>query len=151
MAVIRGNVLRILWSLLVLVMGASCFSRHEVARVKAPSGGIEAVLVEINGGATTSFGYSVHIVGSGRRASAWNRVASLYGAGRSEVAYGANLVWRGPTLLAVEFMDAKGVSLERPIVLVEGKRVLIVLEEGVRDPSAPAGGMFFNLSHPNRE
>jgi hypothetical protein len=51
------------------------------ARVASPDGRVEAVLVETSGGATTSFGYEVHVVEKGRPAG--DRVAWVYGAGRN--------------------------------------------------------------------
>ena len=67
---------------LALLAGCGLASRDEVARVGSPDGRVEAVLIETNGGATTSFVYEVHVVPKGWPAS--NEVAWLYGAGRSE-------------------------------------------------------------------
>ena len=44
------------------VLSFACSSGDEVARVPAPSAQVDAVLLEWNGGATTSFGYEVFIV-----------------------------------------------------------------------------------------
>lgn len=65
-------------------------SKDEVARVVSPSGKVDAVLVEINGGATTSFGYEVYVVERGAQPSG-SPTVSLYGAVRNQHAYGANL------------------------------------------------------------
>jgi hypothetical protein len=138
--------LRFVWCVLALPTAVGgCVSHDEVARVRSPFRRIDAVLVETNGGATTSFSYGVHLVASGKRPSALNPVAILYGATRSEIAYGANLVWRGPTLLVVEFLKAKSAKIERATSEIDGTQVVIALQEGVRDPSAPAGGMLYNL------
>jgi hypothetical protein len=137
--------------LLALPTGVGgCASYDEVARVQSPSGKIDAVLVETNGGATTSFRYGVHLVASGSAPAAPNRVAVLDGATRNETAYGTNLVWRGPTLLVVEFLDAKSAKIERAVSEIGGARVVVAIEEGVRDPSAPAGGMLYNLHRNGR-
>jgi hypothetical protein len=45
----------------------------------------------------------------------------------------------------VEFLEAKGTKIETATSEIDGSRVQIVLQEGVRDPSAPAGGMLYNL------
>jgi hypothetical protein len=74
----------------------------------------------------------------------------LDGATRNETAYGTNLVWRGPTLLVVEFLDAKSAKIERAVSEIGGARVVVAIEEGVRDPSAPAGGMLYNLHRNGR-
>jgi hypothetical protein len=125
-----------------------CRSSDEVSRVTNPSGAIDAVLVERNGGATSTFSYDVHVVPRGMKPAGRSRVAVLVGATRSETAYGANLVWRGPTLLGIEFLRAARAELEEAAVDVAGARVVIALREGVRDPSAPAGGMLRNLKRP---
>ena len=67
-------------------------SKDEVARVVSPSGNIDAVLFETNGGATISFGYEVYVVEHGTQPSG-SPVVLLYGAARNQHAYGANLSW----------------------------------------------------------
>src|SRR5258705_13961034 len=47
-------------------MLASCASQDEVSRVPSPDGRVEAVLIETNGGATTSFGYRILVETKGR-------------------------------------------------------------------------------------
>ena len=47
----------VILSLLLSACGIA--SEDEVARVTSPDGRVEAVLIETNGGATTSFGYKV--------------------------------------------------------------------------------------------
>jgi hypothetical protein len=103
------------------------------------------VLVEKNAGATTSFGYEVHLVARGKSPSARNAVAWFYRATRNKGAYGANLVWRNPTLLVVEFMKAEEAKLESPFVEIDGTKVWIALQDGLTDSSAPSGGMLYNL------
>jgi hypothetical protein len=135
------------------VLGAALFlwlyfafqpSKDEVSSVASPDGGLVASLVEVNGGATTSFGYSVLLAEPGllgRR----QEVASLYGAVRNDSAYGANLRWTGANELSIEFLDAKTseVLIARP--RIAGREVAVVLRPYVRDESAPAGGMLYNL------
>jgi hypothetical protein len=50
------------WELIVL----QC-TFDEVARATNPSGKVDAVLVERNGGATTSFGYNIYVGDSASR------------------------------------------------------------------------------------
>jgi hypothetical protein len=121
-------------------------SWDEVARATAPGGLIDAVLIERNGGATTSFGYEVFVVPSG---SAVQRdtpgaVASLYGAVRNDNAYGVNLRWQAPGVLAIEYRDAHRAGLNDSVVTVAGQRVRVALRPGVSDPTAPSGGMLWN-------
>jgi hypothetical protein len=133
---------------------AACFSGSghswdEVARVRAPGGGADAVLIETNGGATTSFGYHVYVVPPGaavpRGTRAASEVARLYGATRNAEAYGATLRWVGADTLAVEYQTARDDTLLHPTVMLAGRAVQIVLRPGVADLDAPPGGMLYNL------
>jgi len=119
-------------------------SKDEVARVASPDGKLEAVLVETNGGATTSFGYGVHVVERAGKPDD-SAAAFLYGAVRSESAYGANLRWEKSDRVTVEFLNAKSSKLEVPSVSVGGRMVSIAIRPGVADPTAPAGGMLYDL------
>lgn len=127
--------------LLILAPGAS---EDEVARVASPDDKLEAVLVETNGGATTSFGYEIYIIPRAAKPRS-PAVASLYGAVRNENAYGANLRWASSNQLMVEFLDAKLSKLELPHLSVDGREVHVTLRPGTLDATAPAGGMFYNL------
>lgn len=119
--------------------------RDEVARVASPSSQVEAVLVETDGDATTSFGYQVYLVPAGKTYEQGTQVASLCGAIRSARAYGANLKWDGPRWLAVEYQEAKSAKLLQDVATVDGERVEVMLRNGVTDEDAPPGGMLFNL------
>jgi hypothetical protein len=119
-------------------------SKDEVARVESPSGKVEAVLIETNGGATTSFGYEVYVVEYGAKPSG-SPAVSLYGAVRNQHAYGANLVWSSSDSLAVEYLSAKSAKLNTRTQSVETQTIHFALREGVSDNSAPPGGMLYNL------
>jgi len=125
-------------------------SRVEVTRVTSPSGHSDAVVIETNGGATTSFGYEVHIVLKGTAPSADSEAAFLYGAVRNDHAYGVNLRWLADDALAVEYLDAKQVVQQRDRVVAGKRRVTITLVAGVRDAAAPPGGMLYNLERGRR-
>jgi hypothetical protein len=120
----------------------SMASAVEVARVTSPDRGIDAVLVETNGGATTSFGYRVHLVPAGSAVDD-QETAFLYAAGRSDCASGVNLRWAGPDRLVVEYLDAERVTSSA--AEIEGRQVAVELKPGVTDPQAPCGGMEYNL------
>lgn len=123
-----------------------CFgSSDEVARVTSPSGKVDAVLVELNGGATTDFEYEVFIVPV--RDPTWRhrRVAFFYGAVRSENAYGVNLKWTTPSNLTLEYLRARQEDLVLAHVAVAGEPVSVSLRGGVNDVKAPPGGMLYNL------
>jgi hypothetical protein len=122
------------------------WSFDEVARVPDPNANVDAVLVETNGGATTSFGYLVFIFPRGQKPERSDHaVVSLYGAGRSDHAYGANLRWAANDTLVVEYLDAQQANWLNGTLAVNGRVINIVMKSGVNDPSAPPGGMLYNL------
>jgi len=119
-------------------------SSFEVASVTSPNGSLEAVLTETNGGATTSFGYEISVGTKG--AKKLDRVASLYGAIRNEQAYGVNLRWVNDHTLQIQYLQAKAVQNVSQTVNVAGQQIAIELQSGVEDPTAPSGGMHYNLT-----
>ena len=56
-------------------------SKDEVVRAVSPSGTVDAVLLETNAGATTSFGYEIYILEHGAQPSG-SPAVFLYGATR---------------------------------------------------------------------
>jgi hypothetical protein len=133
------------------VIFAGCLiSRDEVARTNSPSRDVDAVVVETNGGATTSFGYEIHLVPAGRSKYWGTRVARLHGAVRSGRAYGVNLRWRGPAHLDVEYLRAESAVVESGgSFKVSGKTISVTLTDGIDDPKACPGGMLYDLKMSN--
>lgn len=119
-------------------------SKDEVSRVVSPTGKMDAVLFEINGGATTSFGYEAYVVEHGAQPSG-SPAVSLYGAVRNQHAYGANLKWAAPDSVAVEFLSAKSAKIEKPTLTIGTQAIRVAVHEGVQDNAAPSGGMLYNL------
>ena len=119
-------------------------SKDEVASAKSPDGRFVARLVEINGGATTSFEYLITVSETGIL-SKNHEAASLYGAVRNASAYGANLRWTSPQELTVEYLDAKASELLNSRIRLSSAEVAVVLRPHVTDATAPAGGMLYNL------
>ena len=138
-----------LWlSVAPIAVALACFlvSEDEVARETSPSGDIDAVLTETNGGATTSFGYLVYLVPHGASASHDSgRVALVDGGTRNDQAWGVNLKWLSPDQLAVEYLSARYADLPESSVHIIGRDISIQLIGGVNDPQAPPGGMLYNL------
>ncbi len=141
-------------NILLLVLGAMVYGctniagemrQDEVSRVISPSGAVEAVLVETNGGATTSFGYEVYVVEAQKRYNPEGQVATLYGAIRSNSAYGVNLVWDGDEHLTIQYLEAKNERILSSPINVGNQRIEIILKKGVEDGVAPPGGMLYNL------
>jgi hypothetical protein len=133
--------------IIVIALSQSCLgpSRDEVTREMSPSGNVEAVLIETNGGATTSFGYQVYVVSKGGRPGTGIQVATLYGAVRNYSAYGVNLKWDGAEKLFLEYLKADSARLLQEQATIKGEQIHVALREGVNDPDAPAGGMLYNL------
>lgn len=136
------------------VWGPGEASFDEVARVVSPDGRADAILVETNGGATTSFGYLVFVVPKGvtlRSKDEKYLVASLNRSTRNANAYGANLKWPTNEELTIEYFVGSAGLVQSSINIV-GYDVVVKLKSGVEDSSAPPGGMLHNISeNTNRE
>lgn len=143
-AFIVGGFAALFGALFVWLYFAFQPSKDEVASVKSPDGRFVARLIEINGGATTSFEYLITVVEAGIL-SREHEAASLYGAVRNASAYGANLRWTSPQELTVEYLDAKSSELLSPTIRLPTAEVAVVLRPGVIDAAAPPGGMLYNL------
>jgi hypothetical protein len=136
-----GTVLLLAWFFSGLIGEPS---KDEVARVVSPSGNIDAVLFETNGGATTSFGHEVYVVAHGAQPSGTPAV-SLYGAVRNQHAYGANLLWPSSSSLVVEYLSAKSAKVNAHTQSVGTQSIQVAVREGATDNAAPPGGMLYNL------
>ena len=147
--ILRSPSASIILPCLGLLFGA-CVSRDEVARATSPDGQIDAVLVETNGGATTDFGYDVFLTIHRRSADRGMRVASLYGAIRSDSAYGANLHWTAPEVLLIEYDSVRGVPWVDSQPDFDKTRFQVRLRPGIVDSTAPGGGMLLNLEKRRR-
>lgn len=121
-------------------------SWDEVARAPAPSTAVDAVLIETNGGATTSFGYIVYVVPRGQPAERTDTqsVARLYGAWRSDSAYGVSLTWQDSTHLSLDYLRARNAELQDSLLTVAGHVIRVSLRAGTTDSAAPSGGMLWN-------
>jgi len=139
-------------SMVLIALSGACFltSEDEVAPLTSPSGRLDAVLVETNGGATTAFGYYVYLVPHGHTYRRVQRVADLYDAGRNRQASGANLRWEGPRQLVIEYLTARQEHLDRPLAVVGPDSIAVSLRSGVLDSTAPGGGMLYNLQKASR-
>lgn len=115
-------------------------SRDEVAWAKSPDGRTHAILLETNGGATTSYGYLVELHPANHQGEQPVSAGTLYGAVRSDCAYGVDLHWLDRTTLALRFDSVKWVRVPSS-VLVGGRKIRIIAQSGQRDDAAPCGGM----------
>lgn len=115
-------------------------SRDEVAWANSPDGRTHAILLETNGGATTSFGYQVELHPADHQGEPPIGAGTLYGAIRSDCAYGVDLHWLDPTTLALRFESAKQVRVPSSLV-VGGHQIRIVPQAGYKNDAAPCGGM----------
>jgi hypothetical protein len=122
------------------------WSFDEVARIQNQENACDAVLIETNGGATTSFGYQVFPLPRGSRPNRGDpAVANLYGAVRSEKAYGVNLRWQDKDTLAIEYLEARHAEQRNGELNVSGHAIRIIMKACVSDSTAPGGGMLYNL------
>jgi hypothetical protein len=143
--------MRYTFLLTAMLMLAGCFnlfgppSREEVAWANSPDGLTHAILLETNGGATTSYGYKVELHPAPHQGEEPVPAGGLYGATRSECAYGVNLRWLSPAELALEFSKADNVDVPAE-VNVGGRAIAITTRSGVLDPDAPCGGMAVSRS-----
>jgi hypothetical protein len=123
-------------------------THDEVASVPSPDGRLVAKVVEIDGGATTSFAYEVRLTEKGAIFEG-KQVAYLYGAVRNPSAYGVNLRWRSPSELSVEYLKAQAVTLDEPEWHSGASTVKVVLTPEIEDETAPSGGMLYNVQKGN--
>jgi len=119
-------------------------SYDEVARVTSPNGNYDAVLIELNGGATTSFSYEVYITKKNKNLRFKSSVANFYEAVRSDNAYGVNLIWNNQETLTIQYLTAKESTLSSEYVKIDDEIINIKLKSGINDPTAPNGGMLYN-------
>ncbi len=117
-------------------------SRAEVSRVTNPTGDHASVLIETNGGATTSFGYAAFIESNATHELV--QVAEFYGAVRNNGAYGVDLVWKDDETLDLWYLSARRASLLKPSIEFPKRVFHIELVSGVENKNAPAGGMEYN-------
>ncbi|XVJ70718.1 MAG: hypothetical protein HEQ39_14670 [Rhizobacter sp.] len=119
-------------------------SADEVARMPSPNEMVDAVVIETNGGATTSYGYEVYLTAPKKKVKG-QPVASLYGATRSDKAWGINLQWVSSEKLSVQYLSAKSTQLNEPNAAIGTQQVHVVLESNRPDPNAPQGSMLDNI------
>ncbi len=120
-------------------------AREEVAWANSPDRRIHAILSETNGGATTSYGYVVELHPADHQGEAPVDAGSLYGAVRSECAYGVDLHWLNPSTLELRYQSAKQVTVPKSVI-VDGRRIHLLAQGGRVNAAAPCGGMA--VSHP---
>jgi hypothetical protein len=134
-----------------LLMPAGCFDlagsagREDVAWASSPDGLTHAILLETNGGATTSYGYEIGLHPAPHQGEQPVPAGRLYGAVRNGCAYGVNLRWLSPTELALEFSEARNLDVPAKVT-VGGRAIAVVTRPGVSDPDAPCGSMSANRS-----
>ena len=119
-------------------------SREEVARLPSPDGSFDAVMFEINGGATTSFAYEVHVVEAGKKLSGLSagdgaKTAAVHAYGTSA---GPSLFWSGADHVVIRLGEARKAELQTPTVTL-GKRSVAVELVQIADPTPPPGGILY--------
>ena len=123
-------------------------SRDDVAWANSPDGRTHAILSETNGGATTSFSYVVELHPSDHNGDTPVNAGTVYGAVRSECAFGVDLQWLDPSTLALRFEKAQQTNVPTSVV-VGGRRIRIVVQAGEVNDDAPCGGMLASRPEAN--
>lgn len=127
----------------------------EVVRLASPNNRYDAVLIETNGGAATSFGYLVYLLPHKKPFYRHDylfwvpgheqvQAGYLYGAIRNENAYGVNLKWLSPAQLKVEYLECQKAQMSNSLRLGDSF-IEVIDKSGILDESAPAGGMGYSL------
>ncbi len=119
--------------------------RQQVAWANSPDGAVHAILLETNGGATTSYGYEVELHPAQHQNDKPSPAGRLYGATRSSCAYGVNIRWLSSDHLALEFDQADRIKVP-PKVDLAGRTITIETRSGISDADAPCGGMAVNTN-----
>jgi hypothetical protein len=130
-------------AILALLCLAACdpgTSFDEVGQAVSPDGRVRAILLETNGGATTSFGYVVRLAPAAPSGSAPVEAGMLYGAVRSECAFGVDMQWVDAATLRLSFQSARQVDVPDR-VMVAGRPVRLELRDGIVNPDASCGAM----------
>ena len=125
----------------MIAVGLFALSHDEVARVASPGAVAEAVVVESNRVATTSYGYDVVVVPHG---AGWKRVeavAHFNAATRKPTVYGVTQRWRSGDSLVVEYWQARDARLDLPTVRVGDAVVHVTIQGGIMDSAATAYAM----------
>jgi len=112
-------------------------SSDEIATIESPNGEILAKLIEVNGGATTSYGYEVYLSSKNSYFDT-EKVAFLYGALKNKSAYGVNLVWVGNEQLHIEYLTAISAELIQSKWSSYTGNVTIIIKPGVKGNSIPS-------------
>lgn len=116
-------------------------SKVEVGSAWSPDKSTVATITEINGGATTSFGYVIKVQNKNQIISFSKEVANLYGAVRSSCAYGVDLEWESDEVLLIKYLEARNADLNSEKIKIGGRTITIKLVPNITNPSAPCGGM----------
>lgn len=132
-----GAIVALVLLLLVLaIYEFSSPSRDEVLRITSPSGQMDAVVYELNGGATTSLAYDVEI--EDRAPSGITRkVAHTYDSVRNNKnAYGVTPRWVSDEELHIEYYSSRFDEVFSPYNRLSGPSVRVELKLNVNDSSA---------------
>jgi hypothetical protein len=111
-------------------------SNEEIARVRSPSNDLDAVVLETNGGATTAFGYRVHVVPAGRSAFWGAQVAYVESAATCAGARGVAPRWTTADQLDLEYRAARSAHLGSPSLAMKGRMLTVRLAPDT-DAGAP--------------
>lgn len=87
--------------------GCSPVHRRTIAEAPSPNGGLVASVVEVNGGATVPYAYSITLSRADHGRSGVEEVAFLYKVHNRNNRDRPMLTWRGNTTLEISFRKAR--------------------------------------------
>ena len=134
----------------LLVVLVLCLSIHscaldvgyeEVQRDTSPNEKYDAVVIQVNGGATVAFAYDIYLVRKGLivkpdlKASANQvKVAHIYAAALNERRAGLNIRWVGSKKLEIEYETCRFGTIY-PLVKFDGQQFETIAYAGVNFPT----------------
>lgn len=90
-----------------LILGCESVADRQIERLRSPDGKVDAVLVERNGGATTSMAYIIYIVPKGHSVSDKTRIALMDHVHNDRQKDLPGLSWDGDRQLVISFDKAQ--------------------------------------------
>lgn len=114
-------------------IGKGLISEVETHRMVSPNGKIDAVIIEADGGATTSVIQRLYILKRGDQPSG-KPVAFIDGAvinnkETNSTKYGVMIKWKSPNELLVQYSDARNSGMDHSTIEIDNEKIHIELDK----------------------
>lgn len=114
----------------------------EVRKLASSDENIFATLMEINGGATTAYGYRIYLESGDLLDFCFKKeIAFLYAATRNLCASGADLQWTSDNTILIKYLSARFTRVPAETVEFCGKTITVKLVPNTVTPEATCGAM----------